>query len=104
MTSGEYDALINSRAAELTCLRLYSIFKAYRDVEVESDWKRPKNTNGGKWNIKVNWSYGEEFLKMQDGSRPSAEAVDDEVAERLRKRAAITKHLAVVGDRAHADE
>ena len=34
--SGEGDALINARASELTCLRLYSVFKAYQDVEVGS--------------------------------------------------------------------
>ena len=85
-------------------MRLYSVLKAYQDVETESDWKRPKNTNGARWKSKVNWSYGEEFLKINDGSHTSVEAADDEVAERLRKRATIAKHLSTVGDKANADE
>eukprot|EP00959_Pyramimonas_sp_CCMP1952_P224095 4685527-Pyramimonas_sp.AAC.1 len=59
MMRGEFDAPINSQAAELTCLRVYSMFKAYENVEVESDRRRPKSANGSKWRSKVNWGCAE---------------------------------------------
>ena len=43
-------------------------------------------------------------MKINDGSHTAVEAADDEVAERLRKRATIAKHLSAVGDEASADE
>ena len=95
MSSGEFDALINSQAAELTCLRIYSIFKAYEKVEVESDWRRPKSANGNKWKSKVNWGYAEEYLDLAKSNTPDVMAADDEVAERLKKKAVINKHLAM---------
>eukprot|EP00959_Pyramimonas_sp_CCMP1952_P219933 4598142-Pyramimonas_sp.AAC.1 len=81
VAAGEFDSLINSQAAELTCLRLYSIFKAYELVEQESDWRRPKSANGGKRKSKVNWAYAEEFLDQGKQDAPGVLAADDEVAE-----------------------
>ena len=107
MSAGEFDSLINSQAAELTCLRLYSIFKAYELVEQESDWRRPKSANGSKWKSKVNWAYAEEFLDLARQTSPGVLAADDEVAERLKRKAAISKHLGGLGEaggRGHADE
>eukprot|EP00959_Pyramimonas_sp_CCMP1952_P439359 9197542-Pyramimonas_sp.AAC.1 len=78
MMCGEFDSLINSQAAELTCLRIYSIFKAYENVEVESDWRRPKSANGSKWKSKVNWGYAEEYLDLNKSNTPDVMAADDE--------------------------
>eukprot|EP00959_Pyramimonas_sp_CCMP1952_P167698 3504918-Pyramimonas_sp.AAC.1 len=104
MAAGEF---VNSQATEITCLRLYSIFKAYELVEQESDWRRPKSANGGKWKSKVNWAYAEEFLDLGNQDTPGVGAADDEVAERLKRKAAITKHLGGLGEgsgRGHAGE
>ena len=52
----------------------------------------------------MNWSYGEESLKINDGPRAPAEAADDMVAERLRKRGTAAKRLNAAGDRGGAGE
>ena len=104
---GEFDGPINSLASEPTCLWPYSIFKAYEAVEQESDWKRPKSANGAKWRSKVNWAYAEEFLDLGKQSLTDVTAADDEVAERMKRKAAIAKHLgasAEASGRGGADE
>ena len=49
MAAGDHSALINSQPAELACLRLYAIWKAYDQVKCLHDWQRPKGQSQGKW-------------------------------------------------------
>ena len=53
--NGERERLINSPAFEVTCLRIYAVWKAYDGVRSFSDWQSPKNQNGPKWKSKVDW-------------------------------------------------
>ena len=64
---------------------------------MESDWRRPKSANGAKWKSMVNWGYAEEYLDLNKSTTPDAMAADGEVAERLKKKAAISKHLSLGG-------
>ena len=93
MTAGEHDALINSQAAELTCLRLYSIWKAYERVVCRGDWQRPKQQNNGKWKSKVDWSLAEEYLRLEGDRESENLKADEEVLEKLKRRAVLNKHL-----------
>ena len=66
--------------------------------------RKPKNLNADEWKSKVGWSFGGEFSNMSEGGTSLAGPADDEVAERLRKRATIAKHLNVVAVKPRADE
>ena len=96
MSQGRYDELINSQAAEVTCLRLYSIWKAYERVQCKGDWQRPKAQHGGKWRSKVDWSLAEEYLRLDGDPSSENRGADDEVLEKLRRRAILNKHLGEV--------
>ena len=96
MSSGQYDQLINSQAAELACLRLYSIWKAYERVQCRADWQRPKSQHGGKWKSKVDWTLAEEYLRLDGDPNSENRKADDEVLEKLRRRAVLNKHLGEV--------
>jgi len=93
MSAGDHDSLINSQAAELTCLRLYSIWKAYERVQCRADWQRPKSQNNGKWKSKVDWSLAEEYLRLDGDPDSENRGADEEVLEKLRRRAVLNKHL-----------
>ena len=78
-------------------MRLYSIWKAYERVQCRTDWQRPKQQNGGKWKSKVDWSLAEEYLRL-DGDRDSENLkADEEVLEKLKRRATLNKHLSQGG-------
>ena len=105
MAQGDYSALINSQPAELACLRLYAIWKAYDQVKCLNDWQRPSGQRqNNKWKSKVDWSLADEYLKA-DGE-PDAENLmaDDEVTEKLKRRANIVKHLKSVNEGTLNDE
>ena len=93
MSSGQHDDLINSQVAELTCLRLYSIWKAYERVTCMNDWRRPKAQSGGKWRSKVDWSLAEEYLRLDADPTTENRRADEEVMEKLKRRAIMNKHL-----------
>ena len=40
------EGLVNNQSAELVCIRLYAIFKAYKKVNKLADWQRPNNQSG----------------------------------------------------------
>ena len=107
MAEGAYEQLINSPAAELTCLRLYAIWKAYENVKCVSDWQRPKGQqSGSKWRSKVDWALADEYLKVDGDAELTNMRADDEVTEKLKRRATIAKHLqgAKDGSAAGADQ
>ena len=93
MLSGNHAMLVNSAASEVTCLRMYSIWKAYENVHCLSDWQRPKNQQGGKWRSKVNWELAKEYFQVEDPDAPQDLAADDEVSEKLKRKALMNKHL-----------
>eukprot|EP00959_Pyramimonas_sp_CCMP1952_P132258 2765279-Pyramimonas_sp.AAC.1 len=84
--------VINSRAAELVCLRIYSSMKAFDRVQKKDDWLRPKSQAGAKWKSKVDWMLAEQYFSV-DRSENDIDAVDDEVTEKLKKKALFQKHL-----------
>ena len=94
MLSGQNGALVNSAASEVTCLRMYSIWKAYENVHVLNDWQRPRNQQGGKWRSKVNWNLAQEYFQVEDPDAPQDLAADDDVSEKLKRKALMNKHMA----------
>ena len=85
--------LVNSGSAELVCRRLYAILKAYERVNKLEDWQRPKNQSGQKWKSKVDWMLGDLYFKVGDDDTEIREA-DEEVQEKLKRKALFAKHLA----------
>ena len=84
--------LVNNQSAELVCRRLYAIFKAYEKVTKLEDWQRPKNQSGNKWPSKVDWVLGDMYFTV-DSDMFEVPAADDEVQEKLKRRALFNKHL-----------
>ena len=97
MLSGQRSSLVNSPASEVTCLRMYSIWKAYENVHCANDWQRPKNQSGGKWRSKVNWALAQEYFTVEDPDAPMDLAADDEVSEKLKRKSFMAKHLPGAG-------
>ena len=95
--------VINSRAAELICLRIYSLMKAFEKVQRREDWLRPKNQTGAKWRSKVDWVLPEQYFSL-DRSENDIDAADDEVTEKLKRKALFQKHLGSVSESAAKDE
>ena len=95
--------VINSRAAELVCLRIYSVMKAFDKVQRKDDWLRPKNQTGTKWRSKVDWVLAEQYFRL-DRSENDIDAADDEVTEKLKRKALFQKHLGSVSESAAKDE
>ena len=53
----------------------------------------------------MDWALGEEYLKLENDQSVESLAADDEVTEKLRRKANISKHLTTVRDAADkADE
>ena len=78
---------INLKSTEMTGRRWYSIKKAFRRVKKPEDWRKPKNA-GKDWASKVEWYWLEELdAKALSLQNQGIEAVDEEVRERLRRRA-----------------
>ena len=101
--TGDHDALINSEASELACLRLYSIFKAYEKVYCLADWQRPKNQSGQKWKSKVNWTLAEQYyVGEEDGTEVANEAADLEVQEKMKTKALFQQNLSKLSSGAGA--
>ena len=92
LENAEVENLVNSRSAELVTLRIYSITKAYQNVERMGDWKRPSGQAGQKWKSKVNWLLAEQYFKVDEPDTLIEEA-DDEVTEKLKRKALFQKHL-----------
>ena len=86
--------IINHPACEGICRRIYSYKLAFREVERESDWRRPKGDQGKNWKSKVKWGLAAEAdviaLEERDGTIPN---VDKEVAQALRDKAYFKKQL-----------
>ena len=58
-----------------------------------TDWKRPKTQSGGKWRSKVDWSLAEEYLRLDADPTTENRRADEEVMEKLKRRAIMNKHL-----------
>eukprot|EP00959_Pyramimonas_sp_CCMP1952_P112158 2345421-Pyramimonas_sp.AAC.1 len=92
MATGNFKGLINAQASELSCLWVHAIMKACEGVACENAWKRPRNARGAKWRSKVDWSLGEGYLRLTSQDTIEDTLADDEVADKLGKRAQIQKH------------
>ena len=59
-----------------------------------NDWQRPKGQqSGSKWRSKVDWALADEHLKAGADREVSNLKADDDVTEKLKRRATIVKHL-----------
>ena len=73
--------------------------KAYGLVIRRDDWLRPKNQQGNKWKTKVSWLLAEQYFRVHDGEHNIIDA-DDEVTEKLKRRALFARHFTGAQDAA----
>lgn len=86
--------VINHPATEGICRRIYGYFLAFRDVEREADWRRPKGDAGKAWTSKVKWGLAEEVdLIALEEKEGEDSGLDAEVAKSLKKKAYLSKQL-----------
>ena len=84
---------MNLPAVEVICRKLYGLARAFEDVHSEADWKQPRD-HKGKWSSKIKWQLLREYDVRSLGSTEWAVLeADEEVSERLERRALIAKHL-----------
>ena len=57
MMHDDLDGVTDTPAGELTCLRIYAIWKAYEQVHALADWQRPKSQSKSRWRSAMNKSY-----------------------------------------------
>ena len=85
--------VINLSAVEVICRKIYGLLRCFEDVKCESDWKRPKQAPA-KWRSKAKWTLLEEYdVSKLDASSWAIPEADQEVADRLQRKALFNKHL-----------
>ena len=62
-----------------------------------------KNQSGGKWKSNVDWVLGDMYFKVEGDATEVPEA-DDEVQEKLKRKALFNKHLSGAAEGAAASE
>ena len=95
--------LVNNGSSELITRRLYALLKAYERVNRLEDWQRPKNQAGGKWKSKVDWMLSDMYFQV-DADQHEVPEADDEVQEKLKRKALFQTHLAGASEAAPAAE
>ena len=66
----------------------------------EDDWKAPRNHNG-KWRSKVKWDLLKEYdVQSLEASEWVIQEADDEVSDRIKKKALFQKHWSNLQDAA----
>ena len=97
--------IVNLQAVEVICRKLYGLLKAFEDVKCEADWKQPKGAGSGKWKSKVKWQLLQEYdVKALESSDWAISGADQEVADRLQRRALFQKHLSKVEETGLKDD
>ena len=92
--------IVNMSAVEAICRKIYGLIRAFEDVKCEDDWKAPRN-HSGKWRSKVKWDLHREYdVQSLESDEWSTTEADEEVTERLRKKALFQKHYDKVQDSA----
>ena len=96
----EHLPVVNLPAVEAICRRIYGLLLAFEDVHGEADWKKPRQA-GGSWRSKVKWQLLQEYgVRSLDSSEWHVAEADQEVSERLERRALFNKHLSEFSDSA----
>ena len=83
-------------AVEVMCRRIYGLIKAFEEVNEEADWKMPR---GGpkNWKSKVKWQLLKEYdVQSLESSEWDIPEADQEVSDRLQRKALFAKHLSKV--------
>ena len=79
-------------AVEALCRKIYGLLRAFEDVSCEDDWRQPRN-HSGKWRSKVKWDLLREYdVQSLESSEWAIPEADDEVSERIKKKALFNKH------------
>ena len=87
---GENSDMINADSVEVMCRRVYALWKAFEDVQKVSDWRQPRGQ--AKWKSKVKWHLAEEYDALSlEAAELSIDEADDEVRERMKKKALYNK-------------
>ena len=90
---GQNVDVVNLPAVEMICRKLYGLARAFEDVHSEADWKQPPD-HKGKWPSKIKWQLLREYdVRPLESTEWAVPEVDEEVGERLKRRALIAKHL-----------
>ena len=93
--------VVNMPVLETISRKLYGLIKAFQDCRTESDWKMPKGGNSKSWKTKVRWTLLDEYdVEKLDNDDWPIDAVDDEVKERMTRKALFAKSLAKVEEAA----
>ena len=83
---------VNLPAVEAICRKIYGLIRAFEDVASEEDWKAPQNHNG-KWRSKIKWDLLKEYdVRSLESSEWNIPEADDEVTERIKRKALFAKH------------
>ena len=84
--------VVNLPAVEAICRKVYGLIRCFEDVHSEEDWKAPRNHNG-KWRSKIKWDLLREYdVQSLESSEWQIQEADDEVSERIKKKALFAKH------------
>ena len=93
---GESSDMINADSVEVMCRRVYALWKAFEDVHKVSDWRQPRGQ--AKWKSKVKWHLAEEYDALSlEAAELSIDEADDEVRERMKKKALYHKFTQPTG-------
>ena len=85
-------AVVNMSAVEAICRKIYGLLRAFEDVHGLDDWKAPRN-HSGKWRSKIKWDLLKEYdVQALESSEWSIADADDEVSERVRRKALFAEH------------
>ena len=83
-------------AVEVLCRRIYGLIKAFEEVQEEGDWKMPRNAPK-TWRTKVKWQLLKEYdVQSLESSEWDIPEADQEVSDRLQRKALFAKHLSKV--------
>ena len=90
---GQNVDVVNLPAVEVICRKLYGLVRAFEDVQSEAGWKQPRD-HKGKWSSKIKWQLLHEYdVRSLESTEWAVPEADEEVSERLKRRALIAKHL-----------
>jgi hypothetical protein len=84
--------LLNKVSVEKICRKVYGLMRAYRDVQVAGDWKRPKGGGNNSWKTKVNWHEAKMIDPgLAEGRDVHMPEVDEELRKEMDREASILK-------------
>ena len=73
-------------------------------VTCKSDWEHQRSSNDERWESKVGWSRSEEYLRLSSKYGIEDPPADDEVTNKLGKKAQIQKRLTTARGAAPKDD